>query len=184
MLLIFNFQKVKNVILEDNFKISDIDYLAKIMSNFPVAVLNKYCAVFISHPKACSAKFEISDIWPVMDMIMQKVKLNNIVSLDIINRSYKRIKDVTMHHLYKLAVRNLIQNDKKNFKYIVSILQKNFDGVDVIKKLIFLEKIRILPFFGRFLLFIRRHLLFFINNRRFANQRKKVNDLFNTFLLG
>lgn len=169
--IIFNASKVKKYELADSFKISDVDYLMKIMYNESIVVSKKYCAVFLANYNSISTNLDLNDLWPIMGQIMERAEKSDVISDKIKKDAALRCRRYMIEWLYSRGLKSILLNDKEKFSKAAQILENDFDMVDKASKLKFFYKIKILSVIGPFVLKLRRGCLYILNKRFYFHKK-------------
>ena len=180
--MLFKKEMVEGIQLQDNIKISDIDYLTKIFYKYPVIVSKQYCGVFFAHSSAYSATWKVEDIWPAMGKTVAEAEKNSPVSDEIKKETESRVKKEMLYFVYKQGIKSIFLKNKEELDLVIKILENDFNRPDLIKKLNVFQKIKILPLIGPTLLRLRRFYLWHLSNR-FSPSKKNLINLQNNLNL-
>lgn len=171
--IIFNTAKVKKYCLEDSFKISDLDYNTKIMCNEPIIVSKKYCGAFLKYSNSISTNLSLEDVWPITGQILEKAIKTDALSDETKRYAAMRWKENMTNYIYQRGLKSILLNNKEKYSQAVQFLEKDFNKFDLVKKLKFFNKIKIISFLGPVLLMLRNGCVY-ISNKRFYSQRKSL----------
>ncbi len=173
--MLFNYSHVKSFELS-NYTINDVEYVAKIMFNFPIVVSSQVCAVFYIHNSGLSSNLKIEDMWPKMDEINKTLQKYDKVDPRVKTEVSLRIRENVIKFLFRKGKESIKIKDEKTFTQALKILYE-FEAVHFIKKLKFLFKIRKIPMLWQGLYFLRKLLHMVIFKKRYMLEEKKILQL-------
>jgi len=158
---------------------TDLEYILKVSSNFPVIITGTPGAIYKEHPNTMSSVLRLESIWPcfmeIINAFVDEMKHGPEIKIFARKMLIKRLK----RYLVYIVIASLQRGDIRDAKEAIGILLNNLDGFFKAKLLsLVLEVYKLFPFLIQTLLNLlvkqRRRVIIvldyldYISNRFFA----------------